>query len=387
MRSRSLFLAAIVAVAIPATSIGDEVKLPKTLAWTAYNTGTTGYNQAVAIGKALKDKYGTSLRVVPGKNDVSRLTPLRTGKVDFVANGAATYFASEGVFLFAAREWGPIPVRLLMSATSDANLSVAVAKDSGVKNFSDLKGKRVAYVRGGDALNVGVEAMLAFGGLTWDDVKKVEFPGYGASWNGMVNNQVDAAFASTVSGPTKKLEASPRGIYWPPTPHEDKEGWKRLTDTAPYFVPHVATLGTGISKEQPHEGAAYPYPILITLADKDPALVYSLTKAIHQEYPNYKDAMAALKGWATERQTFKWAVPYHEAAVKYWKEIGVWTDDMEKHNNDLIRRQEVLAQAWKTMSAKNIKDDEAYQKEWVKVRAEALKKAGFNPVWTNPVWL
>jgi len=387
MRSRSLLLATVVAVAIPAASVADAVKLPKTMAWTAYNTGTTGYNQAVAIGKALKDKYGTSLRVVPGKNDVSRLTPLRSGKVDFVANGAATYFASEGVFLFAARDWGPMPVRLLMSATSDANLSVAVAKDSGVKKFSDLKGKRVAYVRGGDALNVGVEAMLAFGGLTWDDVQKVEFPGYGASWNGMVNNQVDAAFASTVSGPTKKLEASPRGILWPPTPHADKDGWKRLTEKAPYFVPHVATLGTGISKESPHEGAAYPYPILITLADKDSSLVYSLTKAIHQEYPNYKDAMAALKGWALERQTFQWAVPYHEAAVKYWKEIGAWTDEMEKHNNALIKRQDVLAQAWKTMSAKNVADDEAFQKEWMKVRAEALQKAGFNPVWLNPVWL
>jgi TRAP transporter TAXI family solute receptor len=383
MRSRFLLLAAIIAPAIglPTTSIGADVKLPSTLAWTAYNTGTTGYNQSVAIGKALKDKYGTSLRVVPGKNDVSRLTPLRTGKVDFVANGAATYFASEGVFLFAARDWGPMPLRLLMSATSDANLSVAVAKDTGVKNFADLKGKRVAYVRGGDALNVGMEAMLAFGGLTWDDVQKVEFPGYGASWNGMVNNQVDAAFASTVSGPTKKLEASPRGIHWPPTPHDDKAGWKRLNDTAPYFVPHVATIGSGISKENPHEGAAYPYPILITLADKDDTLVYSLTKAIHQEYPRYKDAMPALKGWALERQTFRWAVPYHKAAVQYWKEIGAWTDDMEKHNNALVKRQEVLAAAWKTMADKKITDDDAFKTEWMKVRAAALDKAGFNPVW------
>ncbi len=74
--------------------IAGEVKLPPTLAWSAYNTGTTGYNQSVAIGKALKDKYGVSLRVVPGKNDISRLTPLRKGKVQFVANGGATYFAS-----------------------------------------------------------------------------------------------------------------------------------------------------------------------------------------------------------------------------------------------------------------------------------------------------
>ncbi len=381
MPTRPLITAVALATAIglPIGAEAAEVKLPPTLAWSAYNTGTTGYNQSVAIGKALKDKYGTSLRVVPGKNDISRLTPLRRGKVQFVANGGATYFASEGISLFAAREWGPLPVQLLISATSDANLTIGTAKDANIKTMADLKGKRVAWVRGSDALNIGVEAMLAFGGLTWDDVIKVEFPGYGASWNGMVNGQVDAAFASTVSGPTKKLEASPRGIFWPPTPHDDAAGWERVIAVAPYFLRHTATIGSGISKDNPHEGAAYPYPILITMADQDPELVYSMTKAVHSEYPNYKDAMPALKGWALERQAFKWAVPYHAAAVKYWTEIGAWTDDMEASNNNLLKRQQVLASAWATMKDKNIADDDAYKAEWSKVREAALGKAGFTP--------
>jgi len=376
----------VVAAAVILTSaamgqvLAGEVKLPSTLAWSAYNTGTTGYNQAVAIGKALKDKYGVSLRVVPGKNDISRLTPLRKGRVQFVANGGATYFASEGVSLFAAREWGPMKLRLLISATSDANLQVGTAKDANIKTYADLKGKRVAYVIGSDALNIGMEAILAFGNLTWNDVKKVEFPGYGAAWKGMVAGQVDAAFASTVSGPTRKMEASPRGIYWPAMPANDAAGWARLKKVAPYILPHTATIGSGnISKETPLEGAGYPYPILISLADQDDELVYSLTKAINVTYPAYKDAMAALTGWATERQAFKWAVPYHQAAIKYWKEAGVWTDDMQKHNDGLVKRQDVLAAAWATMKAKNIADDDAYKAEWLKVRKAALTDAGMNP--------
>ncbi|MGH1351014.1 MAG: TAXI family TRAP transporter solute-binding subunit [Methyloligellaceae bacterium] len=382
MSSRSFIGLGMLLAATVTTSplLADDVKLPKTVAWSAYNTGTTGYNQAVAIGKALKDAYGTSLRVIPGKNDISRLTPLRKGKVQFVANGGATYFASEGVSLFAARNWGPQPLRLLVSATSEANLQVGTAKDANIKTYADLKGKRVAFVVGSDALNIGMEAALAFGGLTWKDVTVVKFPGYGASWKGMVSGQVDAAFASTVSGPTRKLEASPRGIYWPPMPHGDKEGWARLNKVAPYVLKHKATIGSGnISKEQPLEGAAYPYPILITLSSQDSGLVYSMTKAIHTQYPKYKDSMAALKGWAIEKQSFKWAVPYHEAAVKYWKEAGAWTDEMEAHNNALIKRQDVLAAAWATMKDKKIADDEAYKKEWLKVRSEALTKAGMNP--------
>ena len=32
-----------------------QPKFPRTMSWSAYNLGTTGYNQAVGIGKALKD--------------------------------------------------------------------------------------------------------------------------------------------------------------------------------------------------------------------------------------------------------------------------------------------------------------------------------------------
>ena len=85
MKFKVIHLAAaafLTAGGLSGAALAGEVKLPKTMAWTAYNTGTTGYNQSVAIGKALKDKYGVTLRVVPGKNDISRLTPVKAGKID-----------------------------------------------------------------------------------------------------------------------------------------------------------------------------------------------------------------------------------------------------------------------------------------------------------------
>lgn len=378
MKIGSISVASAIAFSISGFAAADEVKLPSTIAWSAYNTGTTGYNQSVAIGKTLKDKYGVSLRVVPGKNDISRMSPLRNDKVQFIANGGGTYFASEGIYNFAAKDWGPQKLRLLMSATSDANISLGTAADANIKTMKDLKGKRVGIVRGSPALTIGAQAALAFAGYTFDDVEVIEFGGYGAMWKGMVSGQVDAAIASTVSGPTKKLQASPRGIHWPDWPHSDKAGWERVLKVAPYMVPHVATLGSGLSKDQPQEAGAYPYPILITRDDQDAALVYSMTKAIHMEYDNYKDALPAMPGWALDRQTFQWAVPYHEAAIKYWKEVGVWTADMDTHNNGLIDRQNVLAAAWASMASMKVSDDD-YKAEWMKVRAAALTAKGMNP--------
>ncbi|MDP2379285.1 MAG: hypothetical protein Q8M35_02145, partial [Pseudohongiella sp.] len=84
--------AVVIVSSTPVTAQSDQPQLPAQMAWTAYNLGTTGYNQSVAIGAMLREKYNVTLRVIPGQNDVSRLLPLKTGRVQFSANGVATYF-------------------------------------------------------------------------------------------------------------------------------------------------------------------------------------------------------------------------------------------------------------------------------------------------------
>ncbi len=359
-------------------------ELGRTIAWSAYNLGSTGYNQAVAIGKVLKDHYDVNLRVVPAKNDVSRLLPLVKKRVQFSANGIATYFAQEGVFQFADAKWGPLPLRMVMMSYGDSNQALAVAADLGIKSYADLRGKRIPYVRGAPALNIPTQAFLACGGLTWDDVERVDFPGYNSMWTGLVNDQVDAAIANTVSGPTRKLEASPRGIYWPPVPHDDKACWQRMSKVVPFFIPHMATRGAGISKQHPHEGATYPYPLLITLSDQKEGLVHDLVKVIHQHYDEYKNADPGAIGWAMDRQLFQWSVPYHEGAIRYFRSIGVWNEQTDEHNQRLIQRQEVLANAWQTHVAVQSQaglGKQAAKAAWYLSRASALKGEGFDPIW------
>ncbi len=379
LRTIVLFLSLILAsisLAQPA-----DVQMPRQMAWSAYNLGSTGYNQAVAIGAMLREKYNVTLRVIPGQNDVSRLLPLKNGRVGFSANGVATYFAQEGMFQFANPEWGPQPLRLLMTSNGLSNQAVAVAADTGVTSFAELRGRRVPFVRAAPALNISMEAYLACGGLTWDDVVRVDFPGYDAKWNGVINGDVDVAFGTTVSGPPYRLEASPRGINWLPAPHDDAGCWERMLAIGPYFTRHIATRGAGINDENSHEAGTYPYPLLTTLATQDSDLVYSLTRAIHENYDDYKDSDPGAIGWALERQVFDWVVPYHEGAVNYWRQIGVWTDALDAHNQALVQRQEVLAAAWEEMIARGIRNQDEFVAAWQQLRAERLDAAGFDPVW------
>ena len=358
--------------------------LPRAMAWSAYNLGTTGYNQAVGIAKMMKDRHRVTLRVIPGKNDVSRLLPLRVNRVQFSANGVATYFAQEGVFQFASKRWGPMPVRVVLMSVGLSNQALAVADRGPVKEIADLKGRQVPWVFGAPALNISTEAIMACGGITWDDVTRVEFPGYVAMWNAIIDGQIDTAYATTVSGPTRRMEASPSGIRWLRMPHNDVDCWERVHAVAPYLEPHVATRGSAISDASPHEGGTYPYPVLTTLSDQDPDLVYAVTAAIHQGYDSYKDADPGSIGWALDRQRFKWVVPFHPGAITYFRALGIWTQDFEEHQARLIERQQVLADAWDGFSAAegmNDLDKSAFAAAWMTYRAGYLSERGFNPVW------
>jgi len=360
---------------IPAAQ-AEDVKLPPTMTFTAYDTGTAGFNIAVAVGKMMKDKYGSDLRVLPAGNDVARLAPLRAGRAVSSAMGSGTYFAQEGVFEFGAKEWGPQALQLMLSSVDCNAGSLGVARDTGVTELKDLRGKRVGFVVGSPALNQNSLAVLAFAGLTQSDVKVVEFSSYGAMWKGLINNDVDAAFATTITGPAKEAETSPRGIIWPPLPHNDNAGWERMQKVGSFFFRHVATCGAGISKDKPIELGNYPYPIFVVYGTQPADQVYAITKAMITGYDLYKDAAAGAGGLAADRQTKKWAVPVHPGAVKALKEAGQWTDDQEAHNNQLFKRQDVLAAAWAGYTKGSPpSDDKEFLAGWMKARAAALSKA------------
>lgn len=382
-----LALAGLAAALAPAAVLAQAkppIKLPETIAWTAYDVGSGGYNQAVAIGTALKNKLGVNLRVLPGKNDISRTLPVREGKVQFSANGVGgAYLAQEAVYEFGAKDWGPQPVRSLVLNNSDALLTIVTAKDANIKTMADLKGKRVAWVVGAPSLNQNITALLAFANLTWKDVTRVDFPGFGQAMDGIIANQVDAAFSSTISGQAYKIAASPRGIQYPTVPHADKAGWARLNKIAPFFIPFKGTEGAELSKDKPAEAATYPYPVLMSYASADAGVVYNMTRAMIELFDEYKAGAPGNNGWALDRQRFDWVIPVHDGAIKYFKEIGKWNANLQKHNDGLVQRQKVLADAWAATTKSAPPDDAAFAKTWMKNRADALKKAGMEPVLTE----
>jgi TRAP transporter TAXI family solute receptor len=365
-----------------AVSAAQAADLPKRISWTAYGTTSSGYANGVAIGNVLKKHYDSEVRLVPGKNDVSRMIPVEKGKVDLCACGMAAILAQEGVFDFGKKRWGPQRLyNLFNNAKGKNGTTLALANDVGVKSLADLRGKRMAWVRGAPALNVNLEGFLAFGGLTWDDVKKVEFPGWKQAVDGVINGQADAVIVSTVSPHLQRLAASPRGSIHPSTPHADKEGWARAKSAAPWWLPRLVSVGINLESNTqkqgmvPFEGIGFPYPAYVTYGDRSDDFAYALTKAVVSNHEAITAALKNADGYGIDRQVFDWALPYHPGSIKYYKEIGAWGDKEAAHNAALLKRQDVLAAAWKEAVAMNL-DGEAHQNKWREMRGAALEAAG-----------
>ena len=379
MIKRSVMAGAVSALLVCGPAFGQA--LPKEMSWTAYDTGSSGFNIAVAMGQQFKNVLGVDVRVLPSGNDTGRLAPVKANRAVISQMGIGVYFAQEGVFEFGTRSWGPQPSRLLMAATACNGITLAVAKDTGVKEVKDIKGKRVGVVVGSPALTQGVLALIAFGGLTAKDVTLVQFSSNNAMWKGFVNNEVDVALSSTISGQSKEADSSPRGVVWPSFPAEDKQGWARVHKIAPYFIPQKVTCGAGgLSPQTSLVLASYAYPIFMTYADRPTDTIYAITKAMIDTYDAYKGGAPGAEGMALSQQNLTWVVPYHDGTIRAFKEKGVWTDAAQKHNDGLVKRQQVMIDTWKAYSANAPADDKAFAEGWMKARAAALQKAGMDVI-------
>jgi TRAP transporter TAXI family solute receptor len=382
MHSRLLRIAGALALTLYLPlSAATESALPRVMVWTAYGTGAAGYAQAAALGGLLKFEEGSNIRILPGRNDVSRMIPLKTGRAGYCLCGIASYFGQEGIFLFNKPDWGPQPIRMVLASQGTQSFGLAAAADTGLQHPSELKGQR--FIRGADSINMITSAVLAYGGLTWADVRRVDASGTNEAIEALINGHADIMPMSTRTPLMERIASSPRGINWLDMPNEtaeEKAAWERAQQVIPYYLPQLETRGAGVSEEDPWDGGGYALPILVTNADRDTDEIYALTRFVDEHFDDFKNLAPGAEGWELSRQVFDWVMPYHEGAIRYFREAGVWTDAHEAHNQSLLERQQLMLDAWQEqlVAAADLPLPE-FQRTWMERRSQVLTQAGFDP--------
>ncbi len=339
------FLSAVLAGATTA-AVAAEPNLPRSMVWTAYDLGSSGYAEATGMANAFKNRYGMRVRIIPAGTSIGRMLPMVTGKatLGFLANEA--YFAAEGSYDFAAETWGPQDIRIVLGKpTSNA---IAVAGDAGIDTVYDLKGKRLGYVKGNPSVNVKHDAYLAFAGLTRDDIEVVWFGSYSAMKTAVLANQIDGFSSVTTSANMREIEASPRGLWYAQVPPDDEEGWKKLRAVVDFVKPFKETQGAALSEEKPANMVQMRYP-LITAYTKDFSEdeAYQFVMAADLAFDDYKNATSTGEFWDIKLSGSPPAdAPMHEGTIRYMKEKGYWTDEDQAWQDSRLARLNKYLELW-----------------------------------------
>jgi TRAP transporter TAXI family solute receptor len=345
-------------------------KLPEKMTWSVYDVGSGGYAEMSAIANALTEKQGTRIRMLPSASGVGRMIPLRDETASIGKLGDEIQFAFEGTHEFSQPSWGPQDVRSIWAPMS--TYGFAVVEESGIKSIADLKGKRVPQITGNSSVNIKTEAILAFAGLTWDDVEVVQMSSYSGQADALVQGKIDVASMKPTA--SALLEAdSKRKLAWLPLAPNDTAGWDRLQKITPWLVPQ--SVGNGAGMEEPVPMIGYGY-LVAGYAKVDPNTIYQLLKAMDENFDKYKDAMPDLKYYAKDQVlTEPKGIPFHEGTVKFFKENGLWSEEKEAKNNALIERYKKLKEAWDQVVDESVQKqmkEKDFAEYWLKRKAELI---------------
>jgi len=352
----------------------ENIILPKTMVWSTYGLAASSYGEASAFAEALMHNYNMRVRLKPSGTAIGRLLPLKKKKVSIAFLGSESFFASEGIYDFAAKSWGPQNLRVIMARPN--TFGIAVAANTNIHKIEDLKGKKIAYVTANPSVNVKVEAIISFADLSWDDVTKVIYPAFSPTIKALQTGKVDAAGAVPTGPAVYELASSKKGIRWLNMPKDNTEGWKKLQNVIPFMHPQIENLGAGLSEDNTVELGGYRYPTLTVYADASEEIIYNFIKAIDLTYDSFKNITPVMYKWS-----LKLAIgtpvdaPIHNGTIKYLKEKNLWSKEDEKWNNKRIKRLDTLIDGWKIFLAKN-KDleDKEFKIKWLKERKLLLAK-------------
>lgn len=316
--------------------------LPDQLVLSVYSVGSGTYNDVAAIADVFTAEYGTQIRLLPSDTGVGRMAPLQEGNADFARLGEEYIYAFEGDLDFANEDWGPQDVQMVWGPVGPIGL--AVREDSGITSPADLKGKKVPYVLANPSVNNKMEAYLAYGGLTWDDVEEVRVS-YSDQADAFQSGQMDAIIFNVYGSPMYELESAVDYV-WLDLTDDSPETLERVAEVAPSVTIDPFTDGAGMEEGEVIHGVSYSTPIT-TYADKSVDEVYALVKALDEQYDNYKDVTISLRDASLDLVlTEPLVVPFHEGSIKYFEEKGLWTEEAEARNQELIERQEKLQTLW-----------------------------------------
>jgi TRAP transporter TAXI family solute receptor len=314
---RSVF-AALGFAALLATS-GAQAQ---TIAFASLPPGTLLNSQTQAMAKAIQDNSDLKVRVVTFSGDIQAYDAISTGQAEFFIDAIhVTLEAVRGLGVFEGRPRQNVMVaqRLFPFYTS-----IMVRKDSPITSIEQLKGKKFSSGFSAHAALISIsEALLATGGLGWNDVAGVPTVNVIRGADDLASGKVDAVAIAIGAPKVREVAAAVGGVRFLPlsnTPAALAAVKKhRPNDVIDTIQPTPATVGV-----------ESPIPVMVTdqivVVGKHvkPEVVEKFLKAVQASKAALAAGHPSFNAFDPAKMNRSYqGVEYHPAALEFYKSAGV----------------------------------------------------------------
>lgn len=311
-------------------------ELPKTINIGTHSVGAFFHVIGSAEGSIIS-KYTPMKTKVKPIGISSWMPGMLTGEIDMgVLNSTDARWGYFGEDQYEAMSQGKgFPIRLLLTGICN-DVSVLVSGKSKARKSSELKGLTIAAgFTKAPACQLQTSAVLANGGLSWDDVKVVPVAAPPPAVTAVKEGRADAAGTATTGMPSVEELAAKKGGYFikldPSSEAKARameaypDAWLQLIEDGAYPGIHGDTwmlryeIYTVVRENMSDEAVK---TILHAMWDNNDKL-----PSHHKKFSEWTPETYASK---------KLTIPYHPAAVEFLKEKDLWTDELETRQKELL---------------------------------------------------
>ena len=343
MRTRSSFgyfiCATYVALALFQHGTARGQDLPRSVTLGTNPAGSVFYALGSGLAKVISGATPIQMVVQPYTGTSTFIPLADAGELDFgVVNAVDMALAYQGPQRLKIGGRNPFPhtpnVRLVMRG-SPLLVSLLVRKDSEIKTIKDIKGKRLtgeypAHL----AVWYNMFGFLSSAGYTWDDVTVVPVPAVNEGVDALVQGRAEVSMHALNSAKVREADAAVgvRHIGLDCSP----EGDKRLRKAVPGYYPHPMKKGEAVGIVEDTCVNAYDIYLLTHKAASN-KVVGTILRAIWDNVEKLPPLHPAFKAWTRERAIDPdVTVPYHPAAIDFYKEKKVWSAKLDAAQRDLM---------------------------------------------------
>ena len=287
--------------------------------------GSTARGGTSQIGRTLAAAISEvgELQIRPQElaNTADYIPLVNAGEIEFgIANVVQLTYAVNGTGMSEGR---PNANLKMVATLMPFRSAYIVRKDSDIESVEDLKGRRVPVFADKALGDYVTKGYFANANMGLDQVDGVAVPNFPRMWASFAEGSADVAIVVVGAANSREYDASfgIRYLSFENTP----EALARTRKFLPQMYLQEMPAGSVPGIDKPTNVNVFDYTLF---AGKDVSddMVYKSVKALWEKEADLLAAGPFWNGFMKEKMSTPLGLTYHPGAIKFYKEMGVWTE-------------------------------------------------------------